>query len=251
MTTIEAWQKLTEGGIVPSCVGACTSADLQSYLEFVYILVFVLGLPLVVMGVFLYAGGLLGLGSVLNKKEFIENGRKAMVNATIGFGIALLAWVGVNTVFTALTDCTGQLSVIRIEKGGIKTGIECGKSAAPASDSTGLAKKPVTSEQVAGKVSGLAANILYLLSATFFSLALLMFLWAGSLFLTGGGDPKKIEAAKTRLIQSLIGLTIGLVAYAMPAIIASFLKGAVTEITTNPSPPASSAPAAPLDPGNI
>jgi hypothetical protein len=43
--------------------------------------------------------------------------------------------------------------------------------------------------------------------------AVIMFLYAGILFVTSAGDPSKITKAKTAVIWAVIGIAVGLLAY--------------------------------------
>ena len=56
------------------------------------------------------------------------------------------------------------------------------------------------------------------------SLATIMIVWAGILYLTSGGNPQKIQTAKTALIYAVIGIVIALAASAISQIIMGILK---------------------------
>ena len=57
----------------------------------------------------------------------------------------------------------------------------------------------------------------------FVGLVLVMFVWAGILFLTARGDPNKIDAARRALIWAVVGIIIGLIAFSAVTIIKATL----------------------------
>ncbi|MBI4193384.1 MAG: hypothetical protein HY536_02030 [Candidatus Colwellbacteria bacterium] len=91
------------------CTTDCTSDQI---FEFIYQLIayaFTYLLPLVVTGYFIYGAYFLMAASIIGETEKtaknIAKGKKVMGGAVIGFGIALLAWAVVNTIFSSLTKC--------------------------------------------------------------------------------------------------------------------------------------------------
>ncbi|MBI5420928.1 MAG: hypothetical protein HZA35_01295 [Parcubacteria group bacterium] len=61
-------------------------------------------------------------------------------------------------------------------------------------------------------------------STLFLASSLWFFFLAGYLYMTAGGDEEKFGKAKKNMIYSMIGLVVGLGAYAMPDLIMKFLK---------------------------
>ncbi|MGB4253601.1 MAG: hypothetical protein WBJ22_00560, partial [Minisyncoccales bacterium] len=52
----------------------------------------------------------------------------------------------------------------------------------------------------------------------------ILFIIAGILFLTAGGDPAKISKSKTMILYGLVGLALALLARIVPAIIKSIVS---------------------------
>ncbi len=55
-------------------------------------------------------------------------------------------------------------------------------------------------------------------------MAVLRFGGGGFLFVSGGGDPKKIQEAKDRLVWGIIGLFVAMVAAFVPSLVQDLLK---------------------------
>lgn len=53
----------------------------------------------------------------------------------------------------------------------------------------------------------------YIIWPVFAGAAVIMFLYAGILFVTSAGDPSKITKAKTAVIWAIVGIAVGLIAY--------------------------------------
>ena len=58
----------------------------------------------------------------------------------------------------------------------------------------------------------------------FGAIAVIAFLYAGILFLTAGGAPEKIAAARSAFIWGVAGVVVGIVAFSIIAIVASMIK---------------------------
>lgn len=56
------------------------------------------------------------------------------------------------------------------------------------------------------------------------SLAVIMIIWAGILYLTSGGSPEKINKAKAALTYAIIGIIVGLAATGIVQIILGIIK---------------------------
>lgn len=65
-------------------------------------------------------------------------------------------------------------------------------------------------------------------AAFFFAIAAIMILYAGFLFLTGGGNEDTLKKAKTYLIYGLIGIAIGLLAGNAVRVVQSIVGGTST-----------------------
>ena len=83
---------------------------------------------------------------------------------------------------------------------------------------------------IAQNIAELFAKGLGWASTIFFTFAIIMILWAGVQFIIAKDDAT-MKAARTRLGWGLIGLTIGLLAYALPGIITQLAGGAIADIT--------------------
>ncbi|MBI2121169.1 MAG: hypothetical protein HYU05_00495 [Candidatus Wildermuthbacteria bacterium] len=70
-------------------------------------------------------------------------------------------------------------------------------------------------------IFGRVANLFFVF---FIALSILLFVWAGFLFVSGGGDPKKIQEAKDRLVWGVIGLFVAMVAAFVPSLVQDLLK---------------------------
>ncbi len=66
-------------------------------------------------------------------------------------------------------------------------------------------------------------NIFGFIWPIFIAFAVLMFIFAGFLFLTAQGDPTKISSAKKALIWGIIGVAVGILSSSIPFIINGIL----------------------------
>ena len=53
-------------------------------------------------------------------------------------------------------------------------------------------------------------------------IVVISFVTAGILFLTAGGAPEKVQAARSAFIWGIVGVVVGIVAYSIIAIVSSF-----------------------------
>jgi len=67
-------------------------------------------------------------------------------------------------------------------------------------------------------------GIVGFLSTLFLSAGIIAMLYAGYLFLSSGGDVEKTTTARKNFLWGLVGLLVGLSAYAAPALIKTFLQ---------------------------
>lgn len=75
------------------------------------------------------------------------------------------------------------------------------------------------------EVIGLLRQILVWVAIIFWIFAVLMIFWAAFKFLTSGGDQEKVGKAKQMLLYAIVAIALGLMAYAIPTFVESFLKG--------------------------
>ncbi len=67
-------------------------------------------------------------------------------------------------------------------------------------------------------------NVLKFVSSVFLFGAVIFMIYAGYMYLSASGDPKKIETAHENLKWGLMGIAIGLLAYVFPEIIKKFIE---------------------------
>jgi len=97
-------------------------------------------------------------------------------------------------------------------------------------DIFGTVKPPsFISENPSGLIT-LFNNILRLLIVGAGIYALLNFILAGYAFMSAGGDPKKIDAAWAKIWQSMVGLLIIAISFALAALIGQLLFHSPTAI---------------------
>jgi hypothetical protein len=100
-------------------------------------------------------------------------------------------------------------------------------------DPIGKVNVPQALNALGGEPSGLMTlfnNILRLLIVIAGIYALLNFILAGYSFMSAGGDPKKIDAAWGKIWQSMVGLVIILISFALAALLGKLLFGSTTAI---------------------
>lgn len=56
-------------------------------------------------------------------------------------------------------------------------------------------------------------------------IAVIAFVTAGILFLTAGGQPEKVQSARSAFIWGIVGVVVGIVAYSIIAIVSSVMGG--------------------------
>ena len=74
-----------------------------------------------------------------------------------------------------------------------------------------------------GSLQEIVIKIQNALWIVFGLIAVIAFVTAGILFLTAGGDPEKVQTARAAFIWGVAGVVVGIVAYSIIAIVASFL----------------------------
>lgn len=77
-------------------------------------------------------------------------------------------------------------------------------------------------------IGNLTAIVTYIENALwiiFGLIAVIAFVMAGILFLTAGGQPEKIQSARSAFIWGIAGVVVGIVAYSVVAIISGVMQG--------------------------
>ena len=77
-------------------------------------------------------------------------------------------------------------------------------------------------------IYNILANVINIAFIVLMLLAVLFIIWAAFNYLTAGGDAEKVENAQRQLMYAVIAIVIGLLAKAVPLIVAQFLAGNVT-----------------------
>lgn|SRR3989344_4645191 len=65
----------------------------------------------------------------------------------------------------------------------------------------------------------------YVLWPIFTGIVIIMFVWAGILYLTARGEPAKIQAANKALVWSTVGVAVGILAYSAYKIVEWLIYG--------------------------
>lgn len=73
-------------------------------------------------------------------------------------------------------------------------------------------------------ICSLVAGIENVIWIVFGAIAVIMFVVAGILFLTAGGDPEKIQKARSALIWGVAGVVVGIIAFSILAIVSTGLN---------------------------
>src|SRR3989344_5769358 len=109
MDSIYSPQVVQAAGLVP-CSGAggpnkCTAQDLlqlgANIFDFMINAAFILAVLFIIVG-----GVMMLLGGA--SPNLLARGKKTITAAVVGLAIVLVAWVLVNALITAFTDCTGK-----------------------------------------------------------------------------------------------------------------------------------------------
>jgi hypothetical protein len=58
----------------------------------------------------------------------------------------------------------------------------------------------------------------------FGGIAVIMFLIAGIYFLTAGGEPEKVQKARSAFMWGIAGVVVGIIAFSIVAIVSSFIR---------------------------
>jgi len=73
-------------------------------------------------------------------------------------------------------------------------------------------------------LTSIVASIERALWIIFGAIAVICFVMAGILFLTAGGAPEKVQAARSAFIWGVAGVVVGIVAYSIIAIVSSVIS---------------------------
>ena len=76
-----------------------------------------------------------------------------------------------------------------------------------------------------GVVNSVVNSVINLIWPFFAAFAVVMFIYAGILFLAAKGDPGKVAEARKALIWGAVGVAVGLLAFSIPWIIFILLGG--------------------------
>jgi hypothetical protein len=82
-----------------------------------------------------------------------------------------------------------------------------------------------------GGLSGLVQNVISVLIALSGLLLFIMLLWGGFSYITSGGDPKKVEGAKSTLTNAILGLMLVAVSFLILRFIQFFTGAPVTNFS--------------------
>ncbi|MEI7425091.1 MAG: hypothetical protein WCK10_03170 [Candidatus Staskawiczbacteria bacterium] len=77
-------------------------------------------------------------------------------------------------------------------------------------------------------ISGLTQIVTYIENALwiiFGLIAVICFVMAGILFLTAGGQPEKVQSARSAFIWGIAGVVVGIVAYSIVQIVSTVMQG--------------------------
>lgn len=94
----------------------------------------------------------------------------------------------------------------------------------------GKVTPPTTESGPLSGASGILDIFRKLLKAAailFWILAVLFIFYAGYKYLTSAGDPKAVETANKQLLYAAVAIAVGLMAYGMPRLVDSVLRGQI------------------------
>lgn len=74
-------------------------------------------------------------------------------------------------------------------------------------------------------LNGLITAVLNKLWVIFGAVAVIMFVYAGILFMTAQGAPDKIATARQFFLWGIVGIVVGIIAYSIIAIVGSLVQG--------------------------
>lgn len=81
----------------------------------------------------------------------------------------------------------------------------------------------------------LIGNIINIVLGVLGIILVVLIVWAGVTWMTAGGDSKKVEEAKSRLINAVIGLAIVISAYALASFVVKNLNEATSKSSSTSS----------------
>jgi len=76
-----------------------------------------------------------------------------------------------------------------------------------------------------GSLTQLVTYIEHALWIVFGAIAVICFVVAGILFLTAGGQPEKVQSARSAFIWGIAGVVVGILAYSIIAIVTTVMTG--------------------------
>ena len=83
--------------------------------------------------------------------------------------------------------------------------------------------QPVGIPAVTNGLQGIVTAIENAAATVFGAIAVICFIVAGILFLTAGGVPEKVQAARSAFIWGIAGVVVGIIAFSIVSIVASFI----------------------------
>jgi len=101
----------------------------------------------------------------------------------------------------------------------------------------GLTQPPQPGQGVAIDPCAIFNLTLNFIWPIFIGIAVLIFIYAGFLFLTAAGEPGKVSTARHALIWAIVGLAVALLAYSMVVIITNFINPPPAVVAPGSVPP--------------
>lgn len=86
------------------------------------------------------------------------------------------------------------------------------------------ANVPAAPGQVSGDIGSLVSKLLDKIWIVFAGIAIVLFLWAGVLFLTAQGNPEKIAQARMAFLWGVVGVVVMILAFSIFSIATSLIQ---------------------------
>lgn len=84
-----------------------------------------------------------------------------------------------------------------------------------------LAQTPITS---AGDVTRVISNVATFLFTSLMAVSVIVFIVAGFMYLTAGGNEQKVETATQAITYGVVGIVVAVFAYAIPKLIQAIIS---------------------------
>jgi hypothetical protein len=88
---------------------------------------------------------------------------------------------------------------------------------------SGLGIQPISREESVSQLEGIISSIIGFITIVAFIFFVFQVIFAGYSFISAQGDEKKLEAARSKLTNGILGLTLVVVAFGFTAFIARIL----------------------------